>query len=443
MELSTTKVLEVNINDILPSRFQPRIVFDETELIELSDSIKKYGVLQPLIVRKIGTKYEIIAGERRYKASVLAGSQTVPVIVRDVNDKESSEIALIENIHRKDLSSIEEALSYQKSLSNGKIGIEELSDRIGKSKKNIENKTKLLNLSDEVQEALTNKQISEGHARSLLKLDTNKEQNSLLKRIINERLTVKRTDEEIEKIVNENNKEGRTKVNNDTSFLFNNSNNTNEFNIFSTENSKPIDDNGQNQQDSMLFSTEPAAPTFINNNAPIFTQIPDKVAPSTNSIDVLENKSEEPMFVLFDDDSNNSISQISNEINEEQVGNSYNETSEKIHSEIDSNNQPAFGISENEKLNTVDNNNIFNSDKVVMNANNPEKSPIIISDFNRQFDPVMPSTEIETRPKIDMRSIINMIRNCQKEIENSGYEVQLDEYDLSDSYQVTFKIIKK
>ena len=195
-------VIEVSNDDILPNRFQPRKHFDEENILELSESIKEHGMFQPIIVRKIGDKYEIIAGERRYKANILAGNDTVPIIVKNLDDKESSEVAVIENIQRQDLTPIEEAISYKRILDMGYITQEQLARKIGKSQSAIANKIRLLKLSDEVQEALMEKQISERHARSLLKLESLKDQNLMLDRIINERLTVRKTDEEIKNMNN-------------------------------------------------------------------------------------------------------------------------------------------------------------------------------------------------------------------------------------------------
>ena len=114
-----TKVVELNLNDVLPNRFQPRITFSEESIQALAESIKVHGVIQPIVVRNIGDKYEIIAGERRYKASVLAGKQTIPAIITDLNEKDSAEVAIIENVQRKDLTPIEEAISNKKILDMG------------------------------------------------------------------------------------------------------------------------------------------------------------------------------------------------------------------------------------------------------------------------------------------------------------------------------------
>ncbi len=192
-------VKEIELDDVLPNRFQPRIKFNQEALTELANSIKEHGVIQPIIVREIGNKYEIIAGERRYKASVLAGKITIPAVVHNVDDAKSSEIALIENIQRQDLSPIEEAASYRKILELGSLTQQQLAEKVDKNQSTIANKLRLLNLSDEVQEALLNGKISERHARSLLKLEREAAQIAMLERVENERLTVRQLDVEIDK----------------------------------------------------------------------------------------------------------------------------------------------------------------------------------------------------------------------------------------------------
>ena len=190
----------LNMNDILPNRFQPRIRFDEEKLEELAESIGKYGVIQPIVVRPIGNKFEIIAGERRYKASMLANRSTIPAIVVNLSDKDSEEIALLENVQRQELSPIEEAVSYKRILNMGYITQEGLAKKLGKSQSTIANKIRLLNLDDEVQSYLLNNRISERHARSLLRIPNKDKQVEMLHRIVEERLTVKQTDREIEKL---------------------------------------------------------------------------------------------------------------------------------------------------------------------------------------------------------------------------------------------------
>lgn len=200
----------LNIEDILPNRFQPRIHFDDLKLNELAESIMKYGVIQPIIVRQIGDKFEIIAGERRYKASKIAGKSTIPAIIISLNDKESEEIALLENVQRQNLTPIEEAVSYKRILDMGYITQDGLAKKLGKTQSTIANKIRLLNLDDQVQYALLNGKISERHARSLLRIHESDKQIEMLNRIINERLTVKKTDDEIKKLLS--NKDGDEKV---------------------------------------------------------------------------------------------------------------------------------------------------------------------------------------------------------------------------------------
>ena len=189
------EILYINISDIIPNRFQPRLNFDQDSLKDLADSIKQHGVIQPLVVRELADKYEIIAGERRYKASTMAGLQALPVVVVHLSDIESAEVALIENIQRKDLTPIEEAKSYQRVLDLGQMTQEQLAVRMGKSQATIANKLRLLGLSPAVQEALMKEQISERHARSLLSIKDPVEQEKTLKDIINKRMTVRQTDE--------------------------------------------------------------------------------------------------------------------------------------------------------------------------------------------------------------------------------------------------------
>ena len=196
------EIIEVSLDDIIPNRFQPRLSFDEDALNELAKSIRQHGIIQPLVLRKVGTKYEIIAGERRYKASYIAGLTKVPAIIIDLNDNESAEVAIVENIQRKNLSPIEEAKSYKKLLDRGYLTQDELASRMGKTQGAISNKLRLLNLSTDVQDALLNNKISERHARSLLKIENEEEQVEILNRIMNERLNVRETENLINSYVN-------------------------------------------------------------------------------------------------------------------------------------------------------------------------------------------------------------------------------------------------
>ena len=194
------QVQNLPLEDVLPNRFQPRIKFSEESIEELANSIREHGVIQPIVVRRIGDKYEIIAGERRYKASQLAGKDTIPAIITNLDDNDSAEIALLENIQRENLTPIEEAISYKKILDMGYTQ-EALAKKIGNKQSTIANKVRLLNLTDEVQEALLENKISERHARSLLRVTDPTLQVLMLGQIIKGRYTVRKTDEEIEKLL--------------------------------------------------------------------------------------------------------------------------------------------------------------------------------------------------------------------------------------------------
>ena len=198
MNLEQT-VLQVPIEDIIPNRFQPRLNFDEQGLKELADSIKEHGIIQPLVLRKLGDKYEIIAGERRYKAAGIAGLTTVPAVIANVDDNKSAEVALVENVQRRDLTAIEEARSYKNLLDKGYLTQDQLAKRMGLSQPAIANKLRLLNLDEEVQQALLEEKISERHARTLLQIEDKNVQKEWLHRIINERLTVRQLDMELKK----------------------------------------------------------------------------------------------------------------------------------------------------------------------------------------------------------------------------------------------------
>ena len=195
------KVVQLDINDILPNRFQPRIKFNEDSINELCESIREHGVIQPIVVRKMGDKFEIIAGERRFKASLLAGKSHIPAVITELNDKDSAEVALVENVQRRDLTPIEEAISYKKILDMGFMTQDDLAKKLGKTQSTVANKLRLLNLDEDVQEALLEEKISERHARSLLRLNNVEDQKNMLNKIINERLTVRKTDDFIAKML--------------------------------------------------------------------------------------------------------------------------------------------------------------------------------------------------------------------------------------------------
>lgn len=190
-------ILQVPVEDIIPNRFQPRLSFDDTSLNDLALSIKQHGIIQPLVLRRKNDKYEIIAGERRFKAAKLAGLASVPAVISNLDDNASAEVAIVENIQRKDLTAIEEAKSFQALLDKGYMTQDELARKMGLSQSVISNKLRLLTLDESVQEAILSEKISERHARTLLKVPSHEKQKELLNKIINERLTVKQLEDEI------------------------------------------------------------------------------------------------------------------------------------------------------------------------------------------------------------------------------------------------------
>lgn len=193
------EVLEIAIENIRPNRYQPRKDFGDDTIFELAQSIRENGLIQPIVVRQHKKGYEIVAGERRYRACQLAGLQQVPCILMEATDRESAELALIENIQRENLSAIEEAKAYQTILRNNGYTQEELAQKLGKAQSTIANKLRLLELSGKIQQAIIEKKITERHARALLNVDPSK-RNRVLNRIISKDYTVKETEEYVQKL---------------------------------------------------------------------------------------------------------------------------------------------------------------------------------------------------------------------------------------------------
>lgn len=192
----------VKITKVEPNREQPRKNFNEDALQELADSIKEHGILQPILVKDRKDHYEIIAGERRWRAAKLAGLKEVPVIIRDLSDQEIVEIALIENIQREDLNPIEEAQAYKKLLTEFNLKQDEVAERVSKSRTAVTNSMRLLKLCDEVQQMVIDDMISTGHARAILSIENPEEQYTLAQRIFDEKLSVR----DVEKLVKNMNK---------------------------------------------------------------------------------------------------------------------------------------------------------------------------------------------------------------------------------------------
>jgi ParB family chromosome partitioning protein len=196
-------IAEIDINLIETNPFQPRTEFDETALKELAQSIKEQGVIQPVTVRKLGyNKYQLISGERRLRATKLAGLDKIPVFIRVANDEQMLELALIENIHRENLNAIEVAISYQRLIDECNMTQEEVSDKVGKSRSAVANFLRLLKLPAEVQIAIRDGHITMGHARALINISDKEQQLKLLQQIIEDEMNVRQTEELAEKAKN-------------------------------------------------------------------------------------------------------------------------------------------------------------------------------------------------------------------------------------------------
>ena len=187
-------IKQVNVDEIVSSPYQPRTVFDEEKIIELSQTIKTHGIIQPIVVRFRNERYEIIAGERRWRAAKKMGLKKIPAIVRELNDSQAASIALIENLQREGLTAIEEAIAYQKLIDLHQLTQESLAQRLGKSQSTIANKIRLLQLPQKIKMALLERNISERHARALLSLEQETVQLQLLAEIVEKELNVKQTE---------------------------------------------------------------------------------------------------------------------------------------------------------------------------------------------------------------------------------------------------------
>ena len=197
----------VDINSVEPNREQPRKHFDEDALQELSDSIKQYGLIQPILVQDRKSYYEIIAGERRWRASKMAGLKKVPVIIRNLTEQEIVEISLIENIQREDLNTIEEAQAYKRLLEEFNLKQDEVAERVSKSRTAVTNSLRLLKLCDEVQQMIISNMLSTGHARAIITVEDPEEQYALAQKIFDEKMSVR----EVEKYIKGMNKPVKAK----------------------------------------------------------------------------------------------------------------------------------------------------------------------------------------------------------------------------------------
>lgn len=381
------EIVNVRIDEIIPNRFQPRLAFDEKELNELADSIKMHGIIQPLVLRRIGDKYEIIAGERRYKASVLAGLTQVPAVIMNIDDQKSAEVAVVENLQRKDLTAIEEAQSYKKILDMGYLTQEELATRIGVAQSTIANKLRLLNLTIPVKEALLHNKISERHARSLLNITDNNLQISMLNRIIAERLTVRQTDEEINKLL------GKTPKTDNTPKVTQP--------IVETKEDKPVEDIIPNQID--IEQEKMASKDIIEEYKP--KDIDALLAPQRETI-INETKPKEEKQTF------NAEPELINPFQEVDT--------EPVIMDFDVSNQTFENPVKDTPIETKDSS--------------------IIEEYRNQEE--TPKVQETTASSKSISKAINQAREEARKIEDMGFEVDTEEFDFEDMYQIIIKIKK-
>ena len=379
-------IQQILIEDIIPNRFQPRLAFDEEGLKELSESIKQHGIIQPLVLRRLGNKYEIIAGERRYKASIMAGLKTVPAIISNIDDNQSAEIALVENIQRRNLTSIEEAKSYKNLLDRGYLNQTQLAEKMGVSQSTIANKLRLLNLSEEVQNALLEEKISERHARALLSLPV-EEQNEWLKKIIAKRMTVRQLDLELKKLKGGDSKEMPS--------------------VEQNVNEPVLDIKEDNVESDDSSNGDVSNPPKVPNK--FFNFLEDEAANMTMNV---EPENDEVKF--------NIENPVNNEI----------EVLEDFDVEPTNNVSPLFF----NESNNVDNNIIEVAPKTDENIVDPiDMINTLAPDFEEKQ---------KEDAGMDLKSAINDVRDFVKTLENRGFTISLDEIDLDGNYQITINIKK-
>ena len=408
-------ILNVSIDLIIPNRFQPRLVFDEKALNELADSIKEHGIIEPIIVRQLNDKYEIIAGERRYKAACIAGLTIVTVIVRNLSDYKSAQVAVIENVQRRNLNPMEEAKSYKRILDQGLKTQEELAKEIGVSQSTIANKLRLLSLAEPVKQALSENKISERHARALLKLSSLDKQEEMLNKVINERLTVKDLDDEISNL--------NSPISPNLSFKIpevpNISDSLDLFNVKFPE--EPLSDQ---------------EPEFVN---PVIE--PKEEQPITEpKIETVPK--EETIEVNLDPE----IKEIQ-EIEEEQVPTKPQpDNSTNIFDIPTIGKEPKPDYPSLEDLQT---NMDLGIESDILVPEQPEE-PIVEEKAEPKLEVtepiVVPETPVEPpKPRIipkDLNSVKKAISDLNKEIKEAGFNIEFEDYDFSDLYQAIIKINK-
>ena len=486
------EIVDIYLEDIIPNRFQPRLIFDENNLNELASSIKQHGVIQPIVVRRVGDKYEIIAGERRHKAVTMLGMQKIPAVVIDVDDNISAEMAVVENTQREDLNAIERALSFKKLLDKGYLTQDQLAAKMGTTQATISNTLRLLNLDQEVQDALLNKNISERHARSLLILKNPSDQKEVLNKIVNNKLTVKDTDNLIRSMVGTDTEGGtlpiseeggqsmvsqpdipKQQIDINKDFVFEDQpnviqNNNSETNTLSTS----VDSNINNSIPSYVPTPEQGEvntgdfniPPIINEeDQPKNVGTVDVNELKENAIDINKVKEAANLNTLLGTSSPPEALKI-NETNEyrptfdnapqnrfiplfedEETDMIMEEESPVIPKELPKEATPiSFETSTEYNQNKGSN---FSSPSSLPNEITSPSPPVTNTDFLiDEYLQNQPSTIVsgeDSKPLIvDLKGAINTIRDTIKMLEKQGLIVDTEEFDFENLYQIIIKINK-
>lgn len=461
------EVVYLYLDDIIPNRFQPREVFDEKPLKELAVSIKEHGVIQPIIVRKVEDKYEIIAGERRYKASALAGLTKIPAIIRDLDDKETSKVALLENLQRRNLNPVEEAKTYQKILELDQMTQDELAKTMGKSQSAVANKLRLLALPEEIQEALLKERISERHARSLLNLESAEKQKEMLKKIIDNKMTVRQVEEEIKgktasvDTTNENKGQGEVleiSMNNDIpselSFIPDNPLMPN-LNGETADTSTPI---LTSIPTNIMTQTQPSTDTKEEESTNKFINFGEIKKETIDEADESERQSrglffQNPNPQPFNVDTMkenamdiNSPAATNNDSSSTNLDSLLN-IAEPIPTDDGSGDDFQFfspakeAIEESEKEEKEDNEDYFQEPDLIPIDLPNEVEVDNVESVSLNSDS-QDGAAIIMNSKSDLNQAIDKLRECIKEVEALGLKVDYDEMSLDKSYQVIIKIEK-
>ena len=420
---NNSEVVYLYLDDIIPNRFQPREVFNEQALKELAVSIREHGVIQPIIVRKVENKYEIIAGERRYKASTMAGLTKIPAIVKNLDDKESSKVALIENLQRKDLSPIEEARTYQKILElENNMTQEQLAATMGKTQSSVSNKLRLLALPDEIQDALLKEKISERHARSLLNIEDKNEQIKMLDKIITEKMTVRELDKEIKEMHDKGNVDVITTEVPSSVDTVNQISTETQINNIDT---KESDSDNMNTQGNNVNQPQDINPTSVDINK-IRESAQDIISttPQVSTNDLMKNENNQESSFKF-------VPSFGTTINENQ--NTVEPTTPSVASSMLS----QF-FNPNLNVTTIKQDDNTSNDN---NTNNEVKENNNIGASVSSFTPLNIS-QLTGVNKKDVNAAVNNIKDTVTKLKNDGYNVNIVENDEANNYKITIEIQK-